>query len=167
MLHNSSQTNAALPIVDRQRYTAFPSNRSLYNTTAPELPSKFIISFRYWPDINTVVRLFSIDVKVSPSLLPTTESTLILSSDMIVLYPSTYFAPWINISRAASHQISLVVNDGEFSSCVDGLYQPTVWNTNLWRHNLSRADVRLSFSRYLPQLAERVNTVAATEPRGY
>lgn len=161
MLHNSSQTNVVLPILDNQKYTALLNNRSLNTTATPRLPAKFLVSFQYWPDVNTVVRLFSVDVQVSPSLQPTTTSTLILSSDMTLLYPSTYFAPWTNITSAAPHQISVMVTNGELSSCVDGLYQPAIWNTNLWKHNLSRADVRLSFSQYLPQLAERVSNVTA------
>ena len=161
-LHNSSQTSVVLPIVDNQNYTAM-LNRSQTNTTTHVLPSKFLISFQYWPDANTVVRLLSVDVRTSPALQPTSTSTLILSSDMTVLYPSAYFSPWSNISTAAPHQISLVVVNGEFSSCVDGLYQPAIWNTNLWRHNLTQADVRLSFSQYLPQLAERVSSVTVID----
>ena len=134
-------------------------NHKANSSNIPTLPPNFLISFQYWPDANTVIRLLSIEIDDHQSPQPIQSSTLILSSNMTIVYPSsrTYFVPWTNITTTTPHRITLLIANGEFSLCVDNLYQLPLWNTHIWKHNVSRADVRISFTEHLPKLSQSVS----------
>ena len=148
-------SDPTLNIVDYSKYSL---EQSFTQTTRRSLPPKFIIGFTYKPDINTVLRLFSIENTLPPAQTHTL-STLILSSTVTLVYPSMFFIPWNNITHYTSNHVLLYVNNGELSSCMNGEYLPYVWNTNLWLHNVSTAHLQLSFSKYLREVSDRVRRV--------
>lgn len=141
-----------LDIVDTVEHsTASPLHHS-------QIPTRFLITFTYKPDINTVLRLFSVDMTQPPSHT-VTGSTFILSSSLTLVFPLAFYVPVTNISYQESHFMLFYVNNGEISSCVDGHYQSPVSGTDLWSRNARSSSLQLRFSEHLTAIVDRVRHI--------
>lgn len=148
-------SNPVFTLTDYHSYPSVPEDFTRHN-----LPPRFIIGFGYKPDINTILRLFSINIINPPSLHTNKASTLLLSSSLTLVYESTFMIPWANITHTDTNNILLYINNGELSYCINGHYIPHIWSSNLWLHNISRTNIELEFSHYLREVADRVSESA-------
>ena len=146
------------PVFSITDYQTYSADLPITETQKRTLPPRFIIGFSYKPDLNTILRLFSIDVVDPPSLHSHTSSALLLSSSSLTLvYPRTFMVPSTNITHLETNDLLLFVNNGELSYCINGEYLPHVWNTNLWLHNVSTSEILLKFNEHLREAADRVS----------
>lgn len=167
---SQSKTSTAKSALDLLNSSSFPSNPILsisdhqhyYNTNSSSkfteaiIPSRFVLSLEYKPTHTTALRLFSVTVSHPPALTHNVASTLVLSSSMTFVYPSSFFVAWRNFTIGQPNQVAVFVDNSEISFCVNGKYVPPVWNTNLWTYSLSSTETKLNFSQHLQQTQNQV-----------
>ena len=141
-----------LSITDHLRYQT-NSNFSVFEDM---IPSRFVLSLEYKPAHNTVLRLFSVTFVNSPALTYNVASTMILSSSVTFVYPSSFFVASRSFASDRSHRVAMLVDNGEISFCINEEYVPSVQNTNLWSYDLSNTDTKLNFSRHLQETKNQV-----------
>lgn len=139
ILHVTSYRNYVFPTVDTIPHMT-------------EVPEKFVISFSYKPDINTFLRLFSVEV-TSPPENTFIASTLLLSSAVTVIYSRTFYVLQKNITNMDSHHVLMYVNNGEITSCLDGQHSDRMY---LWLPSTNSSHIQLSFSKHIRDVADRV-----------
>lgn len=129
-----------------------------------QLPPNFIIGFSYKPDLNTMLRLFTINVIEPPSVKPHLLSSILLSSSLTLVQQRTFTIPWTNFTHTETNDVLLHVRNGELNYCINGKYVPHIYGTNLWLHNISRTNLQLEFNPHLRDVADRVCPLAPPLP---
>ncbi len=156
-------SNPVFTLLDYNRYTSSLPRHSIdteqLQRQQQTLPPRFIIGFSYKPDINTILRLFSVTLTQPPSQHSQPTSTLLLSSALTLVYSNSFLIPWSNITHTDTNNLLLFVDNGELSYCLNGEYIPHIWNTNLWLHNISNANLHLNFSHHLREVSDRVRWI--------
>lgn len=140
-------------------YTLTDYNKYSYTQMTPrllQLPPNFIIGFSYKPDLNTMLRLFTINIIEPPSVKPHLLSSILLSSSLTLVQQRTFAIPWTNFTHTETNDVLLYVRNGELNYCINGEFIPHIYGTNLWLHNISRTNLQLEFSHNLRDVADRV-----------
>ena len=186
LLENSTATlPVSFSVVNSNTYTNLLHRNASTQTSV--LPPQFLVSLAYKPNNNTVLRLLSVHISSavqndstnssseyphdsnledydSPSndTISSTEddlySSIMLSSTVTYLQRNErYFDLWSNLSNDSYHTLTLIVTNGQLSTCLDGQFRPAEPLVNLWDVNPMHRSVQVAFSTHLNDVATVVS----------
>ena len=186
LLENSTATlPVSFSVVNSNTYTNLLHRNASTQTSV--LPPQFLVSLAYKPNNNTVLRLLSVHISSavqndstnssseyphdsnledydSPSNdnISSTEddlySSIMLSSTVTYLQRNErYFDLWSNLSNDSYHALTLIVINGQLSTCLDGQFRPAEPLVNLWDVNPMHRSVQVAFSTHLNDVATVVS----------
>ena len=178
----SPGTHPVFSIISSEEYMFETLSNSSMRTQI--LPPYFLISLSYKPNNNTAVRLLSIqnnslrtDINVStpvPNNSPSSDtgilstssptrsntsfqslSSIMLTSTVTYLHSGVFSDLW-RMSNLQHHTITLMVSNGQLSSCLNDEFQPAVQSISLWNPSTSNGPLKVDLSSYLHSLASVV-----------
>lgn len=87
-------------------------------------------------------------------------SSIMLSSTVTYLQRNErYFDLWSNLSNDSYHTLTLIVTNGQLSTCLDGQFRPAEPLVNLWDVKPMHRSVQVAFSTHLNDVATVVSVV--------